>query len=147
MEDNEPKSQSLQMSAQETEKWAGELSASCKEGSLEPGGQQGRTSPQSSRAEAPTHGAKGDSVAWSSTLVCGAQLSQRWSRKCLRYTLKVVYSTFLGLFDKCFGTPDAKWGISPGAYLWVVPLSRHSCSDHMCKYLRCASLPDASGVT
>ena len=26
-----------------------------------------------------------------------------------------------GSFDKCLGPPDAKWGISPGAHLWVVP--------------------------
>ena len=37
------------------------------------------------------------SVAWSTSLVCGAQLSQQWSGVCLSYTLKVVYSTLLGL--------------------------------------------------
>ena len=37
-------------------------------------------------------------VAWSSTLGCGARLSQQWSGACLSYTLKVVFSTLLGLF-------------------------------------------------
>ena len=32
-----------------------------------------------------------------SSLVCGAQLSQQWSGACLIYTLKVVSSTLLGL--------------------------------------------------
>ena len=87
------------------------------------------------------------SVVWSSALVCGARLSQQWSGACLSYTLKVLYSTLLGLFGKCLGILDAKWGISPGAYLWVVPLCSHGCSDHMCRYLRCVSLPDVSALT
>ena len=87
------------------------------------------------------------SMTWSSTLVYGAQLFQQWSGACLSYTLKVLYSTLLGLFGKCLGTPEAKWGIFPGACLWVVPLCRHGCSDHMCRYLRCVSLPDVSSVT
>ena len=114
--------------------------------------------------------AKGEiSMAWSSTLVCGAQLSQQWSGNCLSYTLKVVYSTLLGLFDKCLDTLNAKWGICPGAYewyvavllgtlaskcaispgacLWVVPLCRHNCSDHMCRYIKCVSLPDVFTLT
>ena len=37
------------------------------------------------------------SVAWSSTLECGAWLSQQWSGACLSYTLKVVDSMLLGL--------------------------------------------------
>ena len=87
------------------------------------------------------------SVAWSSTLVHGAQQSQQWSGACLSYTLRVVCSTLLGLFDKCLGTPDTKWGLCPGVYLWVVPLCRHGCSDHVCRYLRCVSLPDMSILT
>ena len=52
--------------------------------------------------------AKGEiSMAWRSTLVCGAQLSQQWSGACLSYTLNVVHSSFLGLFNKCLDTPDA----------------------------------------
>lgn len=86
-------------------------------------------------------------MAWSSTLVCEAWLSQQWSGNCLSYTLKTVYSTLLGLFDKCLGTPDSKCGISPGAYLWVVPLCRRGSSNHMCRYLGCVFLPDVSSMT
>ena len=60
MADNEPESQSLSVQVQETARWARELSASCKEESPEPGGQQDRQSPQSSRAEPPAVSAKGD---------------------------------------------------------------------------------------
>ena len=108
-------------------------------------------------------------VAWSSTLVCGARLSQQWSGTCLSCTLKVGYYTLLGLSDKCLVTPGAKWGIfsraygwdmavvldspagkcriSPGAHLWVVLLCRQGCSDHMCRYLWCVSLSDVSVLT
>ena len=108
-------------------------------------------------------------VAWSSVVLgCGARLSQQWSGACLSYTWKVVHSPHLGLFNKCLGTPDArygicpgaygcymavllgtpagKWGISPGASLWVVPLCRQGCSDPMCQYLRSVSLPDVSAL-
>ena len=37
------------------------------------------------------------SVMWSSTLVCGAWLSQQWSGASLSYTLKVLYSSLIGL--------------------------------------------------
>lgn len=63
------------------------------------------------------------------------------------YALKKVYSTPLGLFDKCLGTPDGKCGISPGAYLWVVPFCRRGSSNHMCRYLGCVFLPDMSSMT
>ena len=59
MGDNEPEPQSLGLQVQETARWARELSASCKGGSLEPGGQQGRRSPQSSRTEPPEVYVKG----------------------------------------------------------------------------------------
>lgn len=112
------------------------------------------------------------SMAWSSTLVCRAQLSQQWSGACLRYTLKVVHSTLLVFFFLLsvlepsmaseefsqeptygwymailLGTLDGNWGTFPGLYLWVVPLCRHSCSDHMSRYVRCVSLPDVSTLT
>ena len=51
MLDKEPQSQSLSLWVQETAQWAREFSVSCKEGPPESGGQQGRRSPQSSRAE------------------------------------------------------------------------------------------------
>ena len=87
------------------------------------------------------------SMVWNSTLVCGAQQSQKWSRNCFSYTLKVGYSTILGLFDKYLGTPDAKWGISPEAYLWVFPPCRRGCSDHVCRYRGYVSFPDVSALT
>ena len=86
-------------------------------------------------------------VVWSCTLVCGAQLSQQWSGACLSHTFEsdVIYPS--GSLGKCLGTSDAKCGISPGTYLWVVPLCRHGCSGHVCKYLGCISLPVMSGMT
>ena len=70
--DNEPNSQSLSLWVKETAQWAKELSASCKKGSLEPDGRQGRQSPQSSRADPPVADAKGDQ--------CGVeQHSGMWS--------------------------------------------------------------------
>ena len=36
-------------------------------------------------------------VVWSSTLVCGARLSQQWPEACLSYTLRVVDSTLVGV--------------------------------------------------
>ena len=57
---NKPKSQSLSLQVWETAQWARESSASYKEGPPEPGGQRGRRSPQSSRAEPLAADAKGD---------------------------------------------------------------------------------------
>ena len=59
MEGNRPESQSLGLQVREMAWWARESSASCKEGSLEPGGQQGRQSPPSIRAEPLVADAKG----------------------------------------------------------------------------------------
>ena len=59
------------------------------------------------------------SVAWRSTLVCGAGLSQQWSGAYLSYIFRVEYSTLLGLFDKCLDTSDAKYGIFPRSP-WLV---------------------------
>ena len=87
------------------------------------------------------------SVAWSSPLVCGARLSQQWSGACLSYTLKVVDSIPLTHLIMCLGTPDDKWGIFPGTCLCVVPLCTHGCSHHVCRYLRCVSLPIVSSMT
>ena len=57
------------------------------------------------------------SVAWSSTLVCRAQLSQQWPGACLSYTLKVIYSTLLGLLISILAPMIASGDFSPGAYL------------------------------
>ena len=106
--------------------------------------QQGRRHPQPSRAGPPAAMPREISVAWSSTLVCGAQLSQQWAGTRLPYILKVVHSISLGPFDKCLGTPDGKWGISPGAYLWMASLWRHGFLT-MCAS-RCVSLPGVSAL-
>ena len=61
MGENKPESQSLSLLVPEmTARWARELSVSFKEGSSEPGGQQGRRSPQTSRADPPAADATGD---------------------------------------------------------------------------------------
>ena len=147
MGDNKPESQSLSLQVWETAQGARESSASCKGRSLEPGGQQYRQSPQSSRAEPPAADAKGDrhgaeqpSGVWGSAVSAVA-----WSLPQLRLERGGLHPS--GPFDKCLGLPNGKWGISPGAHLWVVPLRCHSCSDPMCKYLRCVSLPDMSVLT
>ena len=65
------------------------------------------------------------SVAWSSTVVCDAQVSQQWSGACLCYTLKVVYSTLLGPFHKSLGTPDAsvEFAQKPVGGIWLLSLT------------------------
>ena len=72
--DNEPNSQSLSLWVKETAQWAKELSASCKKGSLEPGGEWGRQNPQSIGAEPPVSVAKGSAwhgaVLWCVELGC-----------------------------------------------------------------------------
>ena len=52
--------------------------------------------------------------------MCGAQLCQQQSEARLSYALKVVFSTLLGLFGKCLGTPDARCGIYAGANGWYM---------------------------
>ena len=53
-------------------------------------------------------------MAWSIILVCGAKLSQQWSGACFSYTLESGELHPSGSLDKCFGTPDGKWGLSLG---------------------------------
>ena len=130
----------------------------------------GQTKSSVQQAEPPVADAKGDqrgmgqhSGVWSSAVSAVV-----WNLPQL-YLENGVHPPLLGLFDKCLGTPDAKWGmypgaygwytiallntpvgkcgISPGAYLWVVPLCRPVCSGLMCRYLRCVSLPDVSVLT
>ena len=147
MGDNEPKSQRLSLQVLETALWARKLSASFKEGPPEPGGHQGRRSPPPSRTEPPAADVKGDQPGLEKhSGVCSSALSAVvWP--CLSCTLKVVDSTLLGPSDKCLGTLDGKWGIFPGAYLWVVLFCRHGYSDLMCRYLRHVSLLDVSALT
>ena len=80
MGNNEPESQCLSLQVQDTAVWAKESSASCKQGSLQRGGQQGRQSPPSSRAEPPVADAKRDqpgveqhSGVWSLALSSGLE--------------------------------------------------------------------------
>ena len=98
---------------------------------LEPGGQQGRRSPQSSRAEP--------------LAVMPSEISVVWSLPQLYLESGVLHPS--RSLEKCLGTPYGKWEISPGAYLWVVLLCRHGCSGHVCRYLRCVSLPDVYNMT
>ena len=88
MADNEPESQSLSLQIRETARWARESSVSYKEGSPEPGGQQGRQSLQSSRAEPPAADAKRDQRGVEQPSGVWSLASQQWSRACLSYTLK-----------------------------------------------------------
>ena len=81
-------------------------------------------------------------VACSSPLGCGARRSQQWSGACLSYTWEVVDSTLLGL-----DIPEGKWRICPEACLWVCSRCRPGCSDHICRYPSCVSLPDVSPLT
>ena len=66
MGDNKPESQSLNPRVQETTRWARELSASCREGCLEPGGQQGRASSGRCQGRSAWHGA----ALWGAELGC-----------------------------------------------------------------------------
>ena len=87
------KSQNLSLMVRETVLWAREL---LQGRSPDPGGEQSKWSPQSSKAEPPVANAKGDehgveqhqSRAW---------LSQQWSGACRSYTFRVVHSTLPGL--------------------------------------------------
>ena len=74
MEDNEPQSQSLSSQVWERAQWARDLSASYKEGSPDPGGQQGRWSPQPSSAEPLAANAKGDRSVWHGSAPCCVEL-------------------------------------------------------------------------
>ena len=103
---------------------------------------------QSSGAEPLVADGQGRSV-WQgrSALPRGAELSLRWPGACLNYTLEDCVLQPSGSLDKCLGTLDGEWRNSPGAYLCVVSISRHSCSGHVCQYFRCVSLPSVSGMT
>ena len=147
MENKEPKSQTLCLWVPETAQWARESPASCKEGSSEPSGRQGRRCPQSNRAESPAADAKGDQCGMEqhSGVGSSAVSTVMWSLPQLY--LESCILDLSGSFDNCLGIPDGKWGISPGAYLLVVLLCRQGCSGHMCRYLRCVFLPDVSALT
>ena len=134
MENNEPRSQSLCLWVWETAQWERELSASCKEGSLEPRGQQDRWSPQSRRAEPPAADARGDqhgveqhSGVWS--LVVSAVV---WSLPQLYLEGGIPHPS--GSLTKCLGTPMASGEFSQE------PVYGWSCSANMAVLLRCADI-------
>ena len=113
----EPKSQSLSLQVWGRAWWARESSVSCKEGPQEPGGQQGRRSPQSIRTEPPVADDKGDQRGveqllgvWSSAISAMA-----WSLPRLDLERGVLHPS--GSLGKSLGTPDGKQGISPETYL------------------------------
>ena len=121
MRDNKPESQSLSPQIQETARWASELLVSWKEDSPKPGGQWGRQSPQSIRAEPQVADAKGDQRGveqhygtWSSAVsavVWG--LPQLYLESCVLHPS--------GSLDKYLGTPDGKQGTSPDGLCLVSP--------------------------
>ena len=87
----------LSLQVRETAGWARELSASCKEGSLEPAGQQGRRCPQSSRANAKGDqcGEEQNSGVWSSAISAVV-----WSLPQLYFESSMLHPS--GYFcDKC----------------------------------------------
>ena len=80
-------------------------------------------------------------MAWSSTLVCEAQLSWQWSEVPHFLYLKghVLHSS--ESLDKCIQTSDKLSGNSQWAYPGVLCLYRHVYSCHMCRYLEHSTLP------
>ena len=125
MGDNEPESQSLSLQVWETAQRARELSASFKKGSLGPGGQQGRRSPQSSRAEPQAADAQGDQ--------CGAAL---WCVElgCLNgglepasvIPLKVLYPPFWVFSINVLASlmPTGEFAQEPMGGTWLFCLTR-----------------------
>ena len=142
MGDNEPESQSLSKQVRETARWTRAVCIL-----------QGRTSlPGQVREDIvwlqqsrPSGGqCQGRSASRVAALWLVELLSQEWAETCLAYTLERGVLHPFGSLDKCLGT---EWGISSGACLGVVPLCRHGCSGHVCRYLSCVSLTDVSNVT
>ena len=78
------------------------------------------------------------SMAWSSTLVRRAWLSRQWSGASFSYTLKLEYSTLLGLFDKCLGTP------MPSREFAQEPISGWSRSTDPAALTTCAGILSGS---
>ena len=110
------------------------MSASCKEGSPQPGGQQADKALSPARQSLQWPKPREVSVAWSSTLVCGAPLSQQWSGACLSDTLTVVDSTLLVLLIKVLA-PLMASGDFPQK-----PIYGWSCSAGMAVLVMCADV-------
>ena len=90
-------------------RWIRELSASCKEGSLEPGGQQGRPSPPSSKAEPPAADAKGHQrgVERPSGVWSPAVSAVPWSQPPLCLESGALHAS--GSRGECLGPPGGKY--------------------------------------
>ena len=113
---------------------ARELSVSCKEEPLEQAG---------SRADKVLDPAgqslwwlipREVSMAWSSTLVCGARLSQQWSEPASVIPLRLMYSTLLGLLINVL-TP-----LLASMELPQKPVCGWSCSADMAVLITCADI-------
>ena len=65
------------------------------------------------------------SMLWSSTLVCGARLSQQWSGACLSYTLRLVDSHLLGLLISVLAPqiPIGEFAQEPMGGAWLFSLA------------------------
>ena len=150
-----PESQCLSLQVWETARWARISWARWATGQMKSSVQQGRASGGWCQGRSARHGAVHSYVelgCLNSGLEPASVIPWKWC------------TPSFWVFTKCLGIPNAKWGICPGAYgrymavlldtpavkwgifpggyLWVVLLCRHGCSDHMCRYLRCVSLPD-----
>ena len=75
------------------------------------------------------------SMAWSSTLVCGARLSQQWAGAYLSYTLEGSVLHPFGSLDNCLGIPDGEWGLFPRS----LSIYRF-CSADMAVLVPCADI-------
>ena len=121
MGDNKPECHSHSLQVWETAQWERECQHLARKGLWsQVGGRQTKPSVQQGRATAA--GDKGDQrgVEQHSGVQSLAVSAVVWNLPHLY--LESVYSTLLGLFNKCLDTPDSKCGISPGAYLWMVLL-------------------------
>ena len=88
------------------------------------------------------HSSQKISTAWSSTLVCAAQLRQQQSEACLCYTLEGHVLHPSGPLNKYFETLDKLLENSWWAYPAVLQLYRCVCSGHTCRNLEHSTLPD-----
>ena len=135
-----PESQSLSLQVQETAWWARELSACCKEGSPEPGWAAGQTK-SSVQWVGASSGTEQHSAVWSSAVSAVV-----WSLPQLYLESGVVHPS--GFLDKYLWHLSWQVGKIPKClFPRVVLLCSHSCTDHVCRYLGCVSLPDVSNVT
>ena len=88
------------------------------------------------------------SMTWSSTRVCGARLSQQWSGACLSYTLKVVFSTLLGLLISVLALlmPSGEFVQEPMGGTWLFCLAPMTASGDFLQKPNCgwSHFPDVA---